>query len=115
MPMEVKRLAGAPRSRRFFTLTSANTRRRDSQVTASKNRAGTLRLRSGQGLAASPLTAWTPPPTLTGMQARFTPGQETRLSQIASHAGTDTERLVDCRREFVSTSMGEFPDARRRI
>ena len=28
------------------------------------------------------------------MEVRFTPEQEAQLSQIASHAGTDTERLV---------------------
>jgi len=33
-------------------------------------------------------------PTLTGMEVHFTPEQEAQLSQIASHAGTDTERLV---------------------
>jgi len=49
------------------------------------------------------------------MEVHFTPEQEAQLSRIASHAGTDTERLVDCRGEFVSASMGEFSDARRRI
>ena len=49
------------------------------------------------------------------MEVHFTPEQEAQLSQIASHAGTDTERLVGCGREFVGASMGEFPDARRRI
>jgi len=49
------------------------------------------------------------------MEVHFTPEQEAQLSRIASHAGTDTERLVDCRREFVSASMGEFPDGRRPI
>jgi predicted transcriptional regulator len=28
------------------------------------------------------------------MEVHFTPEQESRLSQIAAHAGTDTERLV---------------------
>jgi hypothetical protein len=28
------------------------------------------------------------------MEVHFTPEQETQLSQIAAHAGTDTERLV---------------------
>ena len=28
------------------------------------------------------------------MEVNFTPEQEAQLSQIASHAGTDTERLV---------------------
>jgi len=28
------------------------------------------------------------------MEVRFTPDQEAQLSRIASHAGTDTERLV---------------------
>jgi hypothetical protein len=28
------------------------------------------------------------------MEVHFTPEQEAQLSQIASHAGTDTERLV---------------------
>jgi predicted transcriptional regulator len=28
------------------------------------------------------------------MEVRFTPEQEAQLSEIASHAGTDTERLV---------------------
>lgn len=28
------------------------------------------------------------------MEVHFTPEQEARLSQIANHAGTDTERLV---------------------
>ena len=41
--------------------------------------------------------------------------QEARLSQIASRAGTDTGRVVGCRREFVGASMGEFPDGRRPI
>jgi len=40
------------------------------------------------------LTAYTRPPTLTGMEVHFTPEQEAQLSQIASHAGTDTEQLV---------------------
>ena len=32
--------------------------------------------------------------TLKGMEVHFTPEQETQLSQIAIHAGTDAERLV---------------------
>jgi predicted transcriptional regulator len=32
--------------------------------------------------------------TLKGMEVPFTPEQETQLAQIASHAGTDAERLV---------------------
>ena len=40
------------------------------------------------------MTAYTRPPTLTGMEVHFTPEQEAQLSQIASHAGTDTEQLV---------------------
>ncbi len=32
--------------------------------------------------------------TLKGMEVHFTPEQETQLSQIATHAGTDAERLV---------------------
>jgi hypothetical protein len=32
--------------------------------------------------------------TLTGMEVHFTPEQEAQLSQIASHAGKDTGRLV---------------------
>jgi len=32
--------------------------------------------------------------TLEGMEVHFTPEQETQLSQIATHAGTDVERLV---------------------
>jgi predicted transcriptional regulator len=32
--------------------------------------------------------------TLKGMEVHFTPEQETQLSQIAAHAGTDAERLV---------------------
>jgi len=32
--------------------------------------------------------------TLKGMEVHFTPEQESQLSQIASHAGTDAERLV---------------------
>ncbi|MGA7928162.1 MAG: hypothetical protein WCA20_19505 [Candidatus Sulfotelmatobacter sp.] len=40
------------------------------------------------------MTAETHIPTLTGMEVHFTPEQEAQLSQIASHAGTDTERLV---------------------
>jgi predicted transcriptional regulator len=31
---------------------------------------------------------------LEGMEVHFTPEQETQLSQIATHAGTDVERLV---------------------
>ncbi len=80
-----------------------------------KNRAGTLQLRSGQALGHWAVESKDSPPTLTGMGVHFTPEQEAQLSQIAGHAGTDTERLVDCRREFVSASMGEFPDGRRRI
>jgi predicted transcriptional regulator len=34
------------------------------------------------------------PPYTDGMEVHFTPEQEAQLSQIASHAGTDTERLV---------------------
>jgi len=49
--------------------------------------------RTVRGLA-HPLTAWTLPPTLTGMEVHFTPEQEAQLSRIASRAGTDTERLV---------------------
>jgi predicted transcriptional regulator len=59
-----------------------------------KKRAGTLRLRSGQAPGHGPLTAKTRPPTLAGLEVHFTPEQEAQLSQIASHAGTDTERLV---------------------
>jgi hypothetical protein len=47
------------------------------------------------------------------MEVHFTSEQEAQLSRIASHAGTDIGRVVDCRREFVSASMGEFPDGRR--
>src|SRR5580658_2753737 len=32
--------------------------------------------------------------TLKAMEVHFTPEQETELSQIAAHAGTDAERLV---------------------
>jgi predicted transcriptional regulator len=32
--------------------------------------------------------------TLKGMEVHFTPEQETQLSQIATYAGTDAERLV---------------------
>jgi predicted transcriptional regulator len=42
----------------------------------------------------APLTAWIRAPRLAGMEVHFTPEQEAQLSQIASHAGTDTERLV---------------------
>jgi predicted transcriptional regulator len=31
---------------------------------------------------------------LTGLEVHFTPEQQARLTQIASHAGTDTEALV---------------------
>lgn len=31
---------------------------------------------------------------MAGKEVHFTPEQEAQLSQIASHAGTDTERLV---------------------
>jgi len=48
----------------------------------------------GRLWGTGPLAAWTRPPTLTGMEVRFAPEQEAQLSQIASHAGTDTERLV---------------------
>ena len=41
-----------------------------------------------------PLTVQTRAPRLAGMEVHFTPEQEAQLSQIASHAGTDTERLV---------------------
>ena len=54
----------APGSRRFLTLTWVDAYCRDSQVTAQE----------------------------TGRH--FTPEQEAQLSQIASHAGRDTERLV---------------------
>jgi hypothetical protein len=50
-------------------------------------------LRAGSGPAGS-LTAWTRPPTLTGMEVHFTREQEAQLSKIASHACTDTARLV---------------------
>ena len=40
------------------------------------------------------MTAETGAPTLTGMEVHFTPEQEAQLSQVASHAGTDAERLV---------------------
>ena len=33
-------------------------------------------------------------PYLEGMEVHFTPEQEAQLSQIATHAGTDAERLV---------------------
>jgi predicted transcriptional regulator len=32
--------------------------------------------------------------TLKGMEVHFTPEQETQLSEIANHVGTDAERLV---------------------
>ncbi|MEO8663098.1 MAG: hypothetical protein ABI693_31855 [Bryobacteraceae bacterium] len=32
--------------------------------------------------------------TVKGMEVHFTPEQETQLSQIATYAGTDAERLV---------------------
>ena len=32
--------------------------------------------------------------TLNGMEVHFTPEQEAQLAQIATHAGTDAERLV---------------------
>ena len=41
-----------------------------------------------------PLTVPFRAPRLAGMEVHFTPEQEAQLSQIASHAGTDTERLV---------------------
>jgi predicted transcriptional regulator len=40
------------------------------------------------------LTAYVRPPRLAGVEVHFTPEQEAQLSEIASHAGTDTERLV---------------------
>jgi predicted transcriptional regulator len=40
------------------------------------------------------LTAQTRAPRLAGMEVHFTPEQEAQLSELASHAGTDTERLV---------------------
>jgi predicted transcriptional regulator len=33
-------------------------------------------------------------PTLKGMEVHFTPEQEAQLSQLATHARTDAERLV---------------------
>ena len=41
------------------------------------------------GVASMPVFAY-----LEGMEVHFTPEQETQLSQIATHAGTDAERLV---------------------
>jgi len=58
---------------------------------------------------------WSRTLTLAGVEVHFIPEQEAQLSRIARHAGTDSERLVGCRREFVSAIMGEFPDGRRRI
>ncbi|MGB9205021.1 MAG: hypothetical protein WCB94_13780 [Terriglobales bacterium] len=43
------------------------------------------------------------------MEVHFTPEQEAQLSQIASHAGTDTERLV---KDAVARLLGQ--DARFR-
>ncbi|HSS99683.1 MAG TPA: hypothetical protein VLK33_21765 [Terriglobales bacterium] len=40
------------------------------------------------------LTAQTLHPRLARMEVRFTPEQEAQLSEMASHAGTDTEQLV---------------------
>jgi predicted transcriptional regulator len=41
-----------------------------------------------------PLTQAAAIPTLKAMEVHFTPEQEAQLSQIASHAGIDTEHLV---------------------
>jgi len=43
---------------------------------------------------AQPLTETAAIPTLKAMEVHFTPEQEAQLSQIASHAGIDTEHLV---------------------
>ena len=49
------------------------------------------------------------------MEVHFTPEQEEQLSQIASHAGRDSERLVGCRKNWLArawenslTRGGEF-------
>jgi hypothetical protein len=66
----------------------------DSQVTAQKTGPEPFGFAQDRLWATGPLTAQTRPPTLTGMEVHFTPEQEAQLSQIASHAGTDTGRLV---------------------
>jgi hypothetical protein len=40
-------------------------------------------------------STWIHPPTLTGVEVHFSREEEAQLSQIASHAGTDSERLVE--------------------
>jgi predicted transcriptional regulator len=44
--------------------------------------------------AALPVDRGRPHPYLGSMEVHFTPEQEARLSQIATHAGTDPEHLV---------------------
>ena len=105
MPMEVKRLAGAQGSHRYWTLTWGRHTPTQFPGYRPRNRVGTW----------ATVNCVDPPFYADRHGSPFHPEQEAQLSQIASHAGTDTERLVDCRREFVSASMGEFPDARRRI
>ncbi len=48
----------------------------------------------GHPLHKASLTAQTLHPRLARMEVRFTPEQEAQLSEMASHAGTDTEQLV---------------------
>jgi hypothetical protein len=55
----------------------------------------TARLRRG-GSRRTVRLAWIEDfPYLEGVEVHFTPEQETQLSQIATHAGTDAERLKD--------------------
>jgi predicted transcriptional regulator len=47
------------------------------------------------------------------MEVHFTPEQEAQLSQIASHAGTDTERLVKAAVERLLEQDARFRAAVR--
>jgi predicted transcriptional regulator len=50
--------------------------------------------RGNAGTQATPVDNIDSRPYTDRMEVHFTPEQEAQLSQIASHAGTDTERLV---------------------
>jgi hypothetical protein len=69
-----------------------------------------LRLRSRRALCHRAVDGIDLPSYAGRRRSSFTPEREAQLSQIASHAGTDSERLVDCHKEFVGASVGEFPD-----
>jgi len=63
-----------------------------SQLPRSPGSALALLFMAAQPVAA--LDTGPPNPHPEGMEVHFTPEQEARLSQLATYAGTDTERLV---------------------